>query len=286
MFDKRRWVQLFWEDGKVRGQLLLEFLSSLKVQLAHKTVLDIGCGYGGVSLVMAENSSLTLSMDISKDMLSITKTRIKEQANLILASGSALPFKNDCVDLAILFGVFEFIPEAKPDANPEQTHLGVLKDVKGLLTKDGVLILGLENRYWLQYWFGMLDFHSGLRFVTVLPRRMADYMSRIIRKQNYLERLYSDHELDVLLDRAGFRISGRYTALPGWFYMDRIANLDNPQEFNEKIDSIEPWNPFVFGIQYNLNWLPKMFWKVLNKLGLLKLFCSNFIYLCRPIGLS
>jgi SAM-dependent methyltransferase len=281
LFDNKRWFQPMWGDGEPRGKLLLDFLTELGYNVADKLILDIGCGVGGVSLVMAKNSRHTVSMDISKEMLLLTRKRIKERSSTVLASGHSLPFNDGCADVVLLFGVFEFIPASKPLEDPEQTHLETLQDIRRVLTPYGVLVLGIENRRWLQYWFGMKDFHSGLRFVTVLPRRIADFVSRLIRNRRYLERLYTYDELNRLLEKGGFRVCERYTALPGWFYMDRMSRFD-AREFNQKLDSIRPWSPFIYGIEYNLNCLPKIFWKALNSIGALKLFCSNFIFVCNP----
>lgn len=249
---------------------------------AASSTLEIGCGSGWVSLVMATNSRRTVSVDINKEMLTLTNKRVHtDRFSSILANGHSLPLKDNCVDIVLLIGVFEFIPACSPHADPEQTHRETLQDVRRVLAPNGVLVLALENRYWLQYWLGMKDFHSGLRFVTVLPRKLADFVSQTLKNRNYLERLYSYSELNRLLEKSGFHVYGRYTALPGWFYMERLSNLDVPDDFNTKIDAIKYWSPLAYGIEYNLNFLPKTFWKTLNKLGLLKFFYSNFIYIAK-----
>lgn len=221
-------------------------------------------------------------MDIDKEMLIRTNKRIHtDRFSSMLANGHSLPLRDGCVDIVLLIGVFEFIPACSPDADPEKIHLETLQDVMRVLSPNGVLVLALENRYWLQYWLGLKDSHSGLRFVTVLPRKLADFVSRTLKNRNYLERLYSYPELNRLLEKTGFHVHGRYTGLPGWFYMDRLSNLDVPDEFNMKIDTVKYWSPLAYGIEHNLNFLPKTFWKTLNKLGMLKLFCSNFIYIAK-----
>ncbi len=282
LFTGKQWFESQWGDGKSRGELFLTLLKSHGYDIAAKSILEIGCGYGGVALVMATNSRYTVSMDIDKEMIIHTNKRIHtDRFSSLLGNGHSLPLKDSCVDIVLLIGVFEFIPACSPHADPEKIHLETLQDVMRVLSPNGVLVLALENRYWLQYWMGLKDFHSGLRFVTVLPRKLADFVSRTLKNRNYLERLYSDSELNRLLEKSGFHVHGKYTALPGWLYMDRLSNLDLPDDFNTKIDAVKYWSPFAYGIKYNLNFLPKTFWKALNKLGLLKLFCSNFIYVAK-----
>jgi ubiquinone/menaquinone biosynthesis C-methylase UbiE len=273
-----------WYTGYKRSTLYLELLNKCKINSA--VTIDIGTGYGGPALAFSK-SSLTIGMDVSKESVQIALKRAKIQKrsnlHLVFASGTQLPIKDSCADLAVLTGAFEFFPEAQPLDDPETTHLHVLKDVNRILKKHGALLLGIENRYWLLYWFGMYDFHSGLRFATILPRKWANFMCKKLKHQPYyLERLYSLQELTALLERAGFNIVYVGTILPNWMKSENIADINNKRDVTEKINAIKPWSPFAHrDMLYNLCILPKFFWKLLNSIGLLKFFCSNFIIIAK-----
>jgi SAM-dependent methyltransferase len=276
-----------WDTDYKRSKLYLEHLSRCKVK--SEAIADIGMGYGGPALAFSE-SSLTVGLDVSKESLQLALKRAKNQKrnklHLILASGTQLPIKEAYADLAVLMGTFEFFPRVNPLENPETTHLNSLKDANRILKKQGSLLLGIENRYWLLYWFGMRDFHSGLPFVTVFPRRWADFACKMLRrKRYYLERLYSIRELMVLLERAGFNVVHVNTVLPNWMKCQNIADIDNKKEVAEKLEAINPWKPptwaWFLAFNYSLCVLPKCFWKLLNAVGLLKFFCSNFIIVAR-----
>jgi len=179
-----------------------------------------------------------------------------------------------------MMGVLEFIPVSKPFTDPELTHLAVLNGTRRVLTKGGVLLLGIENRYWLGYWLGFKDHHTDMRLITLLPRRIADIAYRVAKgKPHYLERTYSYFELNNMLTKAGFRIVRRFTVLPSWECTKVLPDINNKKNVDESISSIHPWKPFCYGLM-NISFLPKLFWKVVNALGLMKIFCSNFIYVC------
>jgi len=160
-----------------------------------------------------------------------------------------------------------------------------LKEVRRTLKKGGILLLGTVNRYWLLHWLGMKDPYSGFPFMTIMPRKVADSVCKLKERYRffYLERVYSYFELNDILSKAGFKVVSRLTALPGWGYHEKIADLDDGNDVIEKIESIDPWNPFVYRDMtrpYNLNLLPKTFWRIIHSLGLMKILCSNFIYVC------
>ena len=243
-------------------------------------MLEIGTASGGFGAVLAHNSREVVGIDFSKKMVSLAKEKVNaDNFNVVQADGHSLPFKDGSVEAALILGVFEWIPASSPNKNPKLTHLETLQGINRVVKENGVFVIGIENRYWLQYWLGFKDFHSGLRFVTVLPRKIADFVANVAQNHAYLERLYGYDELNEIIVNSGFRVIGRYTALPGWFSWQKLSDLSEPEQTGKEIDATK-WGRFDLQIPYNMNMMPKVFWKIINNLGLLKLFCSNFVFVC------
>jgi len=268
-----------------RGENYIEMLTSSGYELQDRTVLDVGCEHGEVLMFFSKKSAETIGLDINKDFLRIAKKKAKnssqENFNALVANGKHLPLKDECVDIVLMIGALEFVPLRDPYSEPKETHLEALKGIKRILRKNGALLLGIENRYWIGFWFGIKDHHTGMRFITILPRRIANFIYK--RKKGtpfYLERTYSYFELNEILTNAGFTIQKKFTALPSWGCNKEIPDIDNKSDFNQKIDSIETWKPFIYEL-YSICLFPKVFWKILNSLGLAKFFCSNLIYVSK-----
>lgn len=283
---ERRYGGQEWITGRKRGKVLHGILKSYFRDLKHATILDLGSGYGGISLVFSKNSRQTLGLDITKDLLLIAKKRAEiahqENFNALLAGGHSLPLQRACIDVILMIGVLEYIPRSKPFTDPKLTHLEVLKDIRRVLRAKGVLLIGIENRYWLGYWFGRRDHHTGMHFITIIPRRLANMVYKLrVGIPYYLERTPSCWELDRMLSHIGLKVAKRFTVLPGWGHTEMVADLDDEGDIKRKIDLIKLWKPLIFGLP-SLDFIPKIMWKVLISLGLAKFFCSNFVYVCIP----
>lgn len=71
----------------------------------NATVLDIGCGCGG----MTKNIPGAVGSDISFELLKIAKKRSKNE--YVVADSSKLPFKNNSFDYVVCFGVLHHFPD-------------------------------------------------------------------------------------------------------------------------------------------------------------------------------
>ncbi len=285
-----------WIHGSKRLRIYLDLIKSHSTNLSNINLLDLGCGNGDIALTVSSYCSNIVALDIDdkKLMMCIKRKKKMELDNFhaLCASGDLLPFKKNCIHLVISIGSFEYFPLSNPELDPTKTHISTLKDVTRITKQEGLFFLGIENRYWLGFWFGMKDQHSFIRFITILPRFIANIIyNRFKQKKYYLERTYSYYELTALLSMSGMTIINKYTGLPSWGYFENIADLDNGIDVRDKISSIKAWRPFVHGLDYhgskfmyglyNLAWLPKIFWLFLNSINLFKFFCSNYIYVCR-----
>jgi len=127
-----------------------------------------------------------------------------------------LPFKKESFDLVAMNGVLEWVAEGS-DGDPGKLQETALRNALALLKPGGCLYLGIENRLCPGYFIGYPDPHSGMPFVTILPRPLAHWYAR--RKGaagGYRNYLYSSRGYRKLLKKTGFGSAEFYVALPSY----------------------------------------------------------------------
>ncbi len=252
-----------------RGRFLANFLSG-KVVLEESYVLEIGCNTGAISLGLAEKTKFISCGDISKKAIDELNIKIKKRKlkniSATQLNALSLPYKENSFDIVILNGVLEWTPTSNK-GNPRNIQVNILKEVKRVLKKKGLVYLAIENRYAMNYLLGKRD-HSSLRFISFLPRWMADIYSRIVHKHSYREYLYTHRGYEQLLEEAGFNETEFYTGIPIYQYPSHIIKLTNKKEIGDAIEK-DYKGIFRFG------------GKLLAKIGLYKYFGHNFIILAK-----
>ena len=225
----------FRGDPNIWG-VAISFLKE-KLNLDNSMALDIGFGTGGFSLAIARQSALICNFDISLKAIRNFWNRMHENTILnvstIHSSAVSLPYRDDSFDLVVMNGVLEYTAvDCKDD--PRETHMAVLKDIKRILKPYGLFYLGMENRYYIKYLVGYRA-HQEIRFATILPRKLANYISKIIRKKGHRRYIYSLNGYRDLLNDAGFKDIQFYTALPNYKFPEYIIEIDKKSEIMDKI---------------------------------------------------
>ena len=95
-----------------------------------------------------------------------------------------------------------------------------------MLKPGGEIYLATKNRYAYFYWLGEKDPHSGLRWVTLIPRWLARYYSKVHRGKDYREYLYSYHQYRKLLHSAGYSNIQMYSSFPSFRNFSHIFPLE------------------------------------------------------------
>jgi len=96
-------------------------------------VLEVGCGAGHI-LEKIKQGSLT-GVDISPVQIERARKRLGRRAELILAKGENLPFKNESFDRIICTEVFEHVLEP----------VLILAEMKRVLKNKGIISLSVPN---------------------------------------------------------------------------------------------------------------------------------------------
>lgn len=122
-----------------KKQVVKEILDSIK----HESVVDIGCGDGGLFGLIKKNSRYT-GVDISPTQLKAFRSSLKLASNsmpvLIKADVSSLPLKDNSFDVAIVCDVLEHVI----------APLVVMREIKRVVKKGGYIIIGIPNENLLE----------------------------------------------------------------------------------------------------------------------------------------
>ncbi len=97
-----------------------------------KQVLDLGCGEGYGSNLLADHADFVTGVDQDESIILHAKASYRKE-NLIFMTGDAgkLPFREEYFDLVVCFEVLEHLPD------PER----LVREAKPVLKRDGLLVL-------------------------------------------------------------------------------------------------------------------------------------------------
>jgi SAM-dependent methyltransferase len=142
-------------------------------ELTGLTILDIGCSTGFTASELSRTGAHVVGMDIDIPGLTFAIQHFGPEVKFLRGDGAAVPFADQSFDVI----VFNHIYEHALDAD------GVLAEIRRILRPDGVVYLGLGNKY------GVIEPHYKLPFLSWLPPKVADlYVEVSGRAPRYHER--------------------------------------------------------------------------------------------------
>lgn len=139
-----------------------------------ETFLDVGCGTGHFSRVMAENDYLIFGLDISIAMLKEAVER--GRGRYILGDAEVLPHRNRAFTASGAFTILEFVDDPSL-AVEEMIRVSRSLVVVAFLSKWG----GINLRRRIRNLFGKRDLYSDARFFSV--REMVGIVKRAAQSQ-------------------------------------------------------------------------------------------------------
>jgi len=117
------WMGERWVQNQEDLDQLLAPLSEAAISAAgvrrNERALDVGCGCGATSLVMADRGAITTGIDVSRPMLEHARTRAEGRSNLefVLADAALHGFNGDFDLMFSRFGVMFFVEPVSAFAN-------------------------------------------------------------------------------------------------------------------------------------------------------------------------
>jgi len=205
--------------------------------LKRGLILDIGCGTGEQTLLLAKKGYTVIGMDISMEMIKIANDRINkdkldDKISLLVASAEALPFRDDTIDgLISIFGVYSHVPTI------DQAFGEIFRVVR----PGSQSIITVVNRWNITWW------------TRTFCRAKISWLLHALKNKDYIVNglwtyYFSKSELTKMLRSAGFKV--RIGSLLILLYPHNNKNLRFYEKmfirFEDKARWIYPFNSFGY----------------------------------------
>jgi len=125
------------EAGEIRHEHLHRY-AWCRALARGKTVLDIACGEGYGSAMLAQTAASVIGIDISDEAVAHAAHTYAGIANLSYRQGDAavIPLPDDAVDMVVSFETIEH----------HDRHQEMIDEIRRVLRPGGVLVLSSPNR--------------------------------------------------------------------------------------------------------------------------------------------
>ncbi len=242
-------TEIIFSEKRAAGLELLQLKG-------NETAVDLGCMWGALTIPLAKQVAWVLGVDQTIESLRFSEARAEEEKldNVSFLCGNLreIVLPKETFDIAVVNGVLEWVPELEPivvndywygskqrsaTGSPGEIQTAFLKNIHNGLKPEGRLMLAIENRYDYKMFCGIRDPHTGTFFTTLVPRWLANVISKVFKKRDYRPWIYSFKELERLLKDAGFKSVKLHACWPDYRLPDHI----NP--YGEKNEHFRPISP-------------------------------------------
>ncbi len=259
----RDWASTY-HLSSARANLLRPFAGNL---LSGASVLELGCGCGGVTRFLGETADEVLAVEgsSSRGMVAAERCADLDNVTVVVDRIQDLPQEIGRFDVVTLIGVLEYA--AKFDLTP----VGLLGIARRFLKEDGALILALENRLGLKYLAGVPEDHLCTSWSGVTGAYRQNGVTT-----------WSRRELRQLLREAGFETHEQFVPVPDYKLPTTViteAGLDSDcAGFNPAPLLAGRQRPFEKAPLFNL----PAAWESVVQAGLLPELADSLCFVARP----
>ena len=195
-------------------------------------VLDYGCGLGAVSIALARHATSVYATDLTYERVAFAQIRAAQEGlrNFHAFCGGDtkhIPVPDAFFDTVILDGVLEWLPAFSP-GKPRDIQLSFLKEIKRVLSPQGLLFVAIENRIAFTYFRGAREHHTRLRYISLMPRFLANWYSRIACGKPLRPYTYTKSQYRRLFRDAGFYSAEFWGLLPNYRNIQTALDLSRP----------------------------------------------------------
>jgi SAM-dependent methyltransferase len=238
-------------------------------------VLDVGAGMGTTAHSLSRWFEEVVAVEPVRERVEFMRLRFSQEGignvRVIRSSIWDIPFPAESFDVIGMNGVLEWVATGRP-GDPRELQRTALRNAWELLRPGGYLYVGIENRMPVGYFLGAPDVHCGLPWVTVLPRRLANwYAKQRGHSDGYRNYLYSAHGYGKLMRSAGFDEVNMYLAVPSY---------NSPRYFLPMRENVFSYYSATYNPVHNGR-LVRVAHGLFARLGLLKYVQNSFAIIAR-----
>lgn len=208
-----------------RGKAVVERLGQF-TRLNGQFALDLGCGYGGISITLAQNGATVVGLDYELQRLRGAHIRAADDHRvsgiyLVQSAGEDLPFTDEAFDIVVCNDVLEHVRSSNR----------TLQEIGRTLKAGGWLYLTFPNRFspanlWSDPHYGLFGVSLlapcwGKRYVVSWRRKAADYQVGVLPVASQVWRTL--HRLSFSVAAwwpAPRRRIGIFTSLLHWYRLN------------------------------------------------------------------
>lgn len=126
--------------GQTDPDLLNEHIARYRFAeplVTGRRVVDVGCGVGYGSQILAEKAALVTALDFAPDAVAQGRQDFaSDKIRWLAGDGARIPLKDDSVDVVVAFEVIEHLDNWK----------GLLQEARRVLHRNGQLLVSTPNR--------------------------------------------------------------------------------------------------------------------------------------------
>jgi SAM-dependent methyltransferase len=228
-----------WLHDIVLSSKRSAFLDTVRPDLGAR-VLDIGCGWGQLTLPVAQAGRQVVALEPVAERLAFVRAaaeqdRCAERVAFVGADYLECEF-GPAFSTVLAIGVLEWAGAFQDKEDPQTRQRRFLRKTRAELAPGGALVIGIENRLGLKYLLGCPDDHIGVAGIACLSAPLARRRWQEQTGQPLRSFTYSDAELTALLQEAGFSNVELFGALPDYKLPDAVISLrDGGRKFNQSI---------------------------------------------------
>lgn len=228
---------------------------------SKQRALDLGCGMGFSTISLSEIYSDVYACDLCLENLQFIRNRARylSRNNIKYACGFDAPhfsFKDNFFDVIFLNGVLEHVGNnfsfkdfgscsnilkllhlikfLSGRTNPREAQSRFLGEIFRVLKHDGTLFIGIENRLSYRYFLGLPEDHILIKYVSLMPRIIANCYSVMHNRVPYLNYTYSILGYEKLLKRSGFSVPRFFSMIPNYSSAKEIIDINQLAHFRDK----------------------------------------------------
>lgn len=157
-FDKRYEGEegYYWDNFESR-------IVNELIDVAGKTVLDLGCGGGRYALSVSRTAAHATGLDISENFIKIASGKVAPgmRVDFLVGDATSLPFPDASFDAVVSLGMFEYLADPTP----------FLAEIRRVLKPGGEFLFICHNS---GYRYSLLPFGAALRALAVRALKLGE----------------------------------------------------------------------------------------------------------------